>query len=376
MKSTICNQFKIILVSILILGMLVYFTESTKIKNESNSLSKKLVLEEAGGAPPLFTRQSDVCKKKSDPTEVINNSFPKKKRNPYKALELNKGAVTYLIDYVEEALKLQNKLIQSIFKSIFDDAKSQTAPPDFKEPYSLLKVATGNPFSTETLANDELYQKWLLKDKKFNKEVYENSITVGQIASIFKTWRWTSTFENLELDSKNFVDQFDYDGDGRLNFKEFIIAMIIKTRDFVNSRLCTRCLEDVILDLLDPMFTYLDCNQRGMINSEELWGGMKYLNRKNPKIFDIYNCKIKHERFRTSSVNDFILKINKKQFGFVTRKEFKLGVLIALWDRYTTELGFDENIEKTRKEERWGGNGEKDSICDKITQLIAKKESD
>ena len=106
-------------------------------------------------ASPLFKPGTNICKDKKNLEHLFTNSFPKRKKNPYSALNLNRGPVAYFMDYLEDAFRLQNKLIQSIFKSIFEDVKAQTAPADFKDPYPLLKLATGNPTTTETLANEE-----------------------------------------------------------------------------------------------------------------------------------------------------------------------------------------------------------------------------
>lgn len=378
---------KSILKATLFLVTLSLLTESITSKNlekDTSQISLANLLSEASNdkeslflsqakaesSSPLFQPGANICKKKVSVEKTFNNSFPRRKKDPYTAIGLNFGPIAYLMDYLEDAFKLQNKLIQSVFKSIFEDAKAQTAPAEFKDPYSLLKLATGNPMSTETLPNEELYQKWLLKDKKFNKDVYENSITVGQVATILKTWHWSHNKDNYALEAKSLVDEFDFDGDGRLNFREFVIALIVKTKSLAVTKTCTHCLEDIVLEIVDPIFTFLDCKQRGMINAEEMWNGLRFLNRKNMKAFDIYNCKIKDDRLRTSAVNDFVLKAGKKMLGFVNKKEFRLNILIAFWDRYTTPMGVEEAKEKLRKEKRWGPNGEKDSACEKIGELI------
>lgn len=385
-KKSILKKITLLILTFSLLSSLCLSLTAEKDTNQlnlANLLSEGISEKESSflsqvkpeSASPLFKPGANNCKaKKQSLEQTFNNSFPKRKKDPYSALNLNKGPIAYLMDYLEDAFKLQNKLIQSIFKSIFEDAKAQTAPSEFKDPYSLLKLATGNPMSTETLANEELYQKWLLKDKKFNKEIYENSITVGQAATIMNLWHWAQNKNNLVVEAKSFVDEFDYDGDGRLNFREFTIAMIMKTKHLVATKTCTHCLEDIVLDILDPVFSFLDCKQKNAVNAEEMWNGFRFLNKKNPKAYDIYNCKIRDDRYRTSSVNDFILKSGKKMLGFVNRKEFRLYVLIAFWDRYASPMGVDEAKEKVRKEKRWGANGEKDNVCDKIGELIKSKE--
>ena len=146
-------------------------------------------------------------------------------------MELNNGPVNYLMDYLENAFKQEGNSFDNIFKSIFDDAKSQSAPSDFKEPYPLFKIASGKALNKENLATDVLYKKLLTKDKKFKKEVYENSISVGQISSILKTWKWGT---DNPREAKKFFDRFDFSGDVRLNFREFILAMNVHNKDKVS----------------------------------------------------------------------------------------------------------------------------------------------
>ena len=218
-------------------------------------------------------------------------------------MELNNGPVNYLMDYLENAFKQEGNSFDNIFKSIFDDAKSQSAPSDFKEPYPLFKIASGKALNKENLATDVLYKKLLTKDKKFKKEVYENSITVGQIASILKTWKWGT---DNPREAKKFFDRFDFSGDVRLNFREFILAMNVHNKDKVSEGSCTHCLSEVVSEVLNPIFVFLDCKGKNLISAEKIWTGLKYLNKRNPDTYNIYTCKVRDDKYRTSAINDFV----------------------------------------------------------------------
>ena len=54
----------------------------------------------------------------------------------------------------------------------------------------------------------------------------------------------------------------------------------------------------------------------------------------------------------------------------LTRKEFRIGLFLANWDRYAGELGLKEEVEKKRKIERWGEAGKDDNVCGKIHKHI------
>jgi len=380
MKSIHSKILKLILLfsTVLLISISAAKVKETNLSkmtlNDKLNKNSMLISDFKADSIPLFQPDGNNCPKIIEEAK-FDLSFPKRRKDRFTPLNLNQGPIAYLIDFIEDGFKNQNKLIQSMFKSIFEDAKSQTAPENYKDPYSLLKMATGNPMSTETLANDELYQKWLVKDNKFNKDVYENSLTVGQILTVLRNWRWAVNMVDAANEAKALVDEFDFNGDGRLNMREFVIAMIMKTKELVPARICTRCLEDIILDIIDPIFTYLDCKRKNIINAEEMWKGLKFLNRKNPKSYDIYTCKIREERYRTSAVNDFVLKAYRKTLGYISRKEFRMALLIAFWDRYTTPMGIDEEGENKRRQKRWGDNGEKDNICERIIELYNQKTS-
>lgn len=255
-------------------------------------------------------------------------------------------------------------------KQIYDEAKQISPTDGTKDPYYLAKIATQNGTATEDLKADEYYRMIKAKVPSFNSTIYEASITIPQIVEIFKTNKWSLAQENYVFEAKNLVDKYDFNGDGRLSFREFILAMIFKTEDLVRSKICSKCLETVNEEVIDPIFTFMDCEKRNMVNAEEMWKSLKYLIRRNENTYNIFTCKISNELYRTSSINDFVLKAHKSLLGYLTRNEFRTGLFLAFWDRYVGDVDLLEEKETKRKEERWGNKGENDNICGNIHKHI------
>jgi len=288
------------------------------------------------------------------------------KKNFYDKLGFNEGPITYLIDYLEEAFEKYSKNVQKEFKQIFDDAKQIAAPEGVKDPYYLAKLATQNGTAKEDLKPEEYYRMIKARVPTFNSTVYEASISIPQMVEVFKTNKWSLSQDNLLLEAKTLVDKYDFNGDGRLNFREFVLAMIFKTEDLVRAKICSKCLETIVEEVIDPIFTFIDCEKRNMVSAEELWKSLRYLIRRNENTYNIFTCKISNEVYRTSAINDFVLKAHKSALGYLNRNEFRTGLFLAFWDRYAGELNLKEDVEVKRKVERWGDAGKKDNVCGSI----------
>jgi Ca2+-binding EF-hand superfamily protein len=280
---------------------------------------------------------------------------------------------------MEEAFEKYSKNVQKEFKQIFDDAKQVTPAEGVKDPYYLAKIASHNGTAVEELKPEDYYRIIKARVPSFNSTIYEASITIPQLVEFFKTNKWSLSTDNLILEAKTLVDKFDFNGDGRLNFREFIIALIFKTEDLVRAKICTKCLEGIAEEIIEPIFSFIDCEKRNMISAEEIWNNLKYLIRRDEHTYNIFTCKISNELYRTSSINDFVLKAHKTTLGYLTRNEFRSGLFLAFWDRYVGEISLKEEEEKIRKNERWGNSGKDDNICGNIhkhIQVIKKEISE
>ena len=283
----------------------------------------KLKTEEIKDPKSLFKPEAETCKSETIVDNTFVDSFPRRKKNFFEKIGFNEGPITYLIDYMEEAFEKYNKNIAKEFKQIFDDAKQVTPGNGLKDPYYLAKIATQNGTALQDLKPEEYYRLIKAKVPTFNETIYEASVTVPQMAEVFKINKWSLSTENLILEAKTLVDTYDFNGDGRLNFREFILAMIFKTQDYVRAKICSKCLENINEEVIEPIFTFIDCEKREMVSAEEIWKTLKYLIRRNENTYNIFTCKISNEVYRTSSINDFVLKAHKSSLGYLTRKEFR-----------------------------------------------------
>jgi len=163
------------------------------------------------------------------------------------------------------------------------------------------------------------------------------------------------------------VDRYDFDGDGRLNPREFIIMSIIHNKNVLGTT-CKHCYNDIITKKIDPIFRFLDCNNDGKINSEDMWANFEGLKRApaNSGKYNIYGCTIKGKKYRTGSMNDFIIKNMKSFDGYLTKEEFRAAVLLGYWDRQTDIEKIYPDDTRTFKQLRWGTDGGTDVVCQRI----------
>jgi hypothetical protein len=95
----------------------------------------------------------------------------------------------------------------------------------------------------------------------------------------------------------------------------------------------------------------MDCDNDGLLSAEEIWKNLPKINRYTEK-FNIFSFG-NDESIRTSSINDFILKNSKIRDGFITRNEFRIGLLLGFWDRQTEFTKILTDDSRTLKKLRW-----------------------
>ena len=59
------------------------------------------------------------------------------------------------------------------------------------------------------------------------------------------------------------------------------------------------------------------------------------------------------ENIRTASINDFILKHSQGKNGFISRREFRVGILLGFWDRQTESTKIVDDDSRNMKSLRW-----------------------
>jgi hypothetical protein len=185
---------------------------------------------------------------------------------------------------------------------------------------------------------------------------------------IISEWKWHSN-KNSPDPAKEIVDEFDFNGDGRLNPKEFVLAMIINNKMLNIDAKCINCMEIIIKDLINPIFMYLDCTGDEKISAENIWSTLSKLKRSVPNAFNFYLCNYQDGHYRTSACNDFIIKGKHSVDGYVTKSEFALAILQGYWSRQVDEYKIYGNDDYNMKKLRWNDDGSVDKICENLKAL-------
>jgi len=250
----------------------------------------------------------------------------------------------------------------------------------YADPYSLDKmvnmlaaqsqpVAQGStPPPASTDPNDQALIDKLKKivssnSKVFNENAFKVGITAPMVYALVQAWKWN--YNPAEFDwARKLLDKYDFDGDGRLNPREFIIFTIIHNKNSLGS--CENCYNDIVNKKIDPIYTFVDCDNDNKVSAEDMWENLQNLKRANTAKANIYQCTLKNKKFRTTSMNDFILKNMWDNDGFVSKNEFRVGILLGYWDRQTDPDKIYPDDTRTFKKLRWGDSGEQDIVCGRI----------
>jgi hypothetical protein len=296
----------------------------------------------------------------------IIRAIPHKKTNFYEKKKMGWEASAYFFDFIDPAFR---DIVVAEFDRIFKEAQKMVPPNGYKDPYTLAGILGLNPANLPSEA--EMISKLKTLWPTWNVDIWRTSITCGQMAAIIEQWSWNfDTSHNNP--AKKLVDHYDFDGDGRLNAREFLIAMIQNNKKVIDGpKKCRNCMEKVIETKIDPMFMYFDCASYNIITAEQIWIGLTKLIRPT-KGFDIFKCSLESGKYRTAAINDFILKAHKLVNGKVTKEEFRNGILLGYWDRQTDDTHVYVDDGKNLKNLRWGSNGEIDIMCEKILSTIKK----
>lgn len=308
--------------------------------------------------------------------EQKKDILPAPKNNTYENQKFGMGDSAYLFDYLDAPLEFP---IINAFEKLWENAKKQ--PIDLTNQTNRNDPKNYNPYSLQVLYNSTESDKFLFCEikkirKNFNETIWNDSITLPQFRQAAGNWIYA---HNKNDPIKFIFDMHDYNGDGRLSRKEFILAFLNHHRNNINEIPCVEqdCIHNVVRNLIGVIFDRLDCNWNDKVTSEDIWQGLKDLRRykrsNNGEIiktneqtnFDIYQCQINGIYIHTSSVSDFVIKSNKIFSGSLTKIEFIRGVLYAYWSRNVDDLRFWSNTEnadahnlsKSHKESRWDGNG-------------------
>lgn len=348
----------------------------------------------------------------------INNqgNFPYSKKNPYDK-KYGTEDVSYLFDFLDPLLL---KPVIDIFKKI--ENKAISAPidnnlKDYYDPQLLAGLYSNNSFIKDKsidleklapflkyteidnnrtiLENNDNYSKNSNQDAKKNaefessidgvnpklldkdkeKDLYKNilakidknydtkdihkSVRMSQLSNIINMFNIRSVVTTNGW-QKLLLDEFDFDGDGRLSSEELLFMIIWKKKDNLDDTQLE--LKPVLDEFIDPIFSYIDCNSDGWIEAEQIFNSLKDLKRPT-NAYNIYKCNYKGIFYRTPAVNDFVLKNMTKLKGFIDLEEFRLGILLGILGRQVHENDINEKSNYNMKDLRWDKNGETDVSC-------------
>jgi len=308
-------------------------------------------------------------------------ALPDVKVNKYEARNIGFEKSVYFFDYLDAALEAPIMLsLQKLWNTAFFNKVSESVNLKDK------KLENFNPYALQFVFNSNESDKFLFCElkkvrKNFNEKVYNESITLPQFRAAAKAW----TFHKNKNDPLKFIfEQHDYNGDGRLSRKEFILAFLNTHQTTLGEPACTEetCIHSVIRDYISVIFERIDCKENQKINAEEIWEALKSLKRfaredsgaaklgEKQNNFDMYQCQVKGVFVHTNSVSDFVIKSQKTFTGYLDKTEFVRGIMLGYWSRNVDDLRFYldtekiENLKQTKsnKELRWNENGV-DLIC-------------
>lgn len=331
---------------------------------------------------------------------------PMKKPNPYKILDSQEFAhIHYLFDYLDTFFIKKNNMsfldyMTSEFEKIYNEAK-KIAKIDkrFADPYTLEKLifyfsngaAGTQPFTDPRLISPKASEVKVITPSKednvslmktlssFNKDLankdYTDMISPVQLLLILEGWQWGGASGSQDIiDAKKILDKYDFNGDGALDREELILFSIL--HNLKHFKQCKDfCYKNIIDQVIDPLFMYLDCDNDGYVNSENIWQGLMNIYRQD-KNYDLYKCKLPLELnkfYRTNSVNDFVLKYSSLADGFLNLEEFRKGLLLGYWERQVKANVFYKKSEINNKDKRWAEAGVKDVECEQIKSFFPKK---
>lgn len=252
------------------------------------------------------------------------------------------GDAAYLFDYLDPVF------LDPIIKS-FEESFETLQSIDNKD----------NEKYEDKFAQGKRKKKLGEKLVQIDPVIYKNSINTVQIHTAMKDWGWYMK-PGIRDYAYDLVSRYDVDGDGRLNPREMMLANIWHNKDILGKGKCMYCMADIARQL-DAMFIFFDCQNAGAISVEDLWEKLPKLVRPTNK-WNVFGIE-SNLNIRTSCLNDFAIKNGLSKPGFITKKEFRNGILLGYWDRQTNRREIISDQSRSLRKLRWDRKGKKDKIA-------------
>ena len=255
------------------------------------------------------------------------------------------GQAAYLFDFLDPVLQLKAAVE---FKLIYSAAsKFPQADSEYLDPFDFKSMISQD----NSKLSKDMIKKLKLFTQNFDETVYNLSLNSVQIRKALQVFKWSSDISNPNYAAK-FVTKYDMNFDGRLNYRELILGSIYHNQQLIGlpSPLCDFCYFE-IGKTIDAIFLYLDCDNDGFLSAEEIWSNLPKMNRSTEQ-WNLFAFGI-DDNIRTASINDFILKNSHGREGFISRKEFRVGLLLGFWDRQTEFTKIVDDNSRNMKNLRW-----------------------
>jgi hypothetical protein len=253
------------------------------------------------------------------------------------------GPAAYFFDYLDTVLRAD---AVKEFKDLYDSGKKfPQTDSKIKDSFDYKKLVQKGTAKLPASVR-KILQRFT---KHYDPDVYDKSLNLPQFQAAITKWKWPTSAGDPSF-FKRFIVDYDMNYDGRLSPREFVLLSIHGNTNVLGTELCEHCYTKVSKKI-DAIFMYLDCDNNGLLSAEEMWNNLSKLKRKS-ETFNIYQFGL-DESIRTSAINDFILKNWKTKDGFLTRSEFRRGVLLGFWDRQTENTKIFEKGERALTSLRW-----------------------
>jgi hypothetical protein len=197
--------------------------------------------------------------------------------------------VGYIFDYFDTVFQFEAtyeflEIYWTLFSTKFDDKE---------DPY-WEKFLNGEIKSFDNKAADKKNLEIeidfdAMKNDKFtiiDRTSYQVSIAIPQLEKYFEEWKWQFNGKTESSSARNFVNTYDFNGDGRLSPKELLFGVIVENNENPN---CNYCLDE-LKKKFQLIFIYFKCHNDRYVNPTQIIKKLKYLKRQTKSLYNINTC--------------------------------------------------------------------------------------
>jgi len=313
--------------------------------------------------------------------------IPIPKPYPFEGIiEFGFGDSGYIFDYMDSVFQFDIVYhFLEIYWQMYTFKFENESDPYWEEYLSGRKTVFQRKIQEETKAVKIDFTIKLDKEQKAfaipDRKLYDISIALPQFEYYFKQWSWNYQGKSDVDSAKHFLNNYDFNGDGRLSPRELLFGLIMENMD---NDVCKFCLNDIRLKF-DVMFKYMKCYEENHILVTQMAKKLRLFKRQSKQEYYLYNCH--NESLINKFVTDFFSKTTKLEKLTIRadnqlrldNMRFRMGLFLGFWNRQVSdtqiyaseeilaryEQEYSVKIEKreafildldarTQKIERWG----------------------